>query len=143
MKEIITKSPEETKLLAENLIKKIKKPVLFCLYGDLGAGKTVFAKGIAAGMGIPEKDIKSPTYTFVRRYRKGKKTLYHFDFYRIEEVDELMVQDLEEIFQAGDAVMVMEWPGHIKEILPSVRVDIYFKYIDRNTRSIKFADDLK
>lgn len=132
----ITNSEAETKQIAANLSKKAKKTPVLCLYGDLGCGKTVFTKGLAVNLGIPEREIKSPTYTFVREYRREKLHFYHFDFYRIEKIDDLMAQNMLEIFQQKNAIIVIEWPERIEEILPEKRLNIKFRYLEENRREI-------
>ncbi len=129
-------SPQQTKQFAYKIAQDAQKPLVLCLYGDLGAGKTVFSKGFAMGLGIPERNIKSPTYTYVRSYNLKNKTLYHYDFYRIEGTDELMAQDLEEIFANKNNYIIIEWPERIQKLLPKKRIDIYFEHTDHNTRTL-------
>ena len=89
---------------------------VICLYGDLGVGKTVFTKGLADGLGITEP-IQSPTFTIVREYEEGRLPLYHFDVYRIgdiEEMDEIGYED----YVYGEGVCLIEWANLIEEILP-------------------------
>ena len=89
---------------------------VICLYGDLGVGKTVFTKGLADGLGITEP-IQSPTFTIVREYEEGRLPLYHFDVYRIgdiEEMDEIGYED----YVYGEGVCLIEWADLIQEILP-------------------------
>ncbi len=89
---------------------------VLCLYGDLGVGKTVFTKGVAEGLEI-EEPIQSPTFTIVREYEEGRLPLYHFDVYRIgdvEEMDEIGYED----YVYGGGVCLIEWANLIEEILP-------------------------
>lgn len=89
---------------------------VLCLYGDLGVGKTVFTKGLAKGLNIHEP-IQSPTFTIVREYEEGRLPLYHFDVYRIgdvEEMDEIGYED----YVYGEGVCLIEWANLIEEILP-------------------------
>ena len=139
----LSHSEEETRNIACNLGKSVKSPAFICLTGNLGSGKTVFAKGLAEAFGIENHKIKSPTYTFVREYRAGKIYFYHFDFYRIEAADDLMRRDLEEIFSRKNAIIVMEWPDHVKDILPLERIDVKFEYVDETTRRLKIDPTLK
>jgi len=147
METIISTSEKQTLKLAEKLSKKAKTPLCICLYGNLGSGKTVFSKGFAKGMGIPVKQIKSPTYTLIRKYTAGhggpagvqngeKRFLYHCDFYRIQEPDELISSDLEEIFQQQNSIVLIEWPERIENLLPKKRQNIIFEYKDDHTRII-------
>jgi tRNA threonylcarbamoyladenosine biosynthesis protein TsaE len=136
-------SEAETIDFARNLSRQLVTPAFVCLYGNLGSGKTVFAKGLAEAFGIENRKIKSPTYTFVRHYKATDINFYHFDFYRLVGADDLMKRDLEEIFSQKDAIIVMEWPEHVKEILPRKRIDVKFEYIDEITRSITVKNDRK
>src|SRR2546428_395652 len=122
METTISTSEKRTLELAENLAKKSKTPLCICLYGDLGAGKTVFSKGFAKGLGIPAKQIKSPTFTLIRKYTIGKKLLYHCDFYRIQEPDEELSSNLEEMFHQKNAVILIEWPERVAKLLPRKRL---------------------
>jgi tRNA threonylcarbamoyladenosine biosynthesis protein TsaE len=87
-------------------------------------------------LGINGKQIKSPTYTFVREYKTGKKKLYHFDFYRVESADDLMAESLREIFDDKNAIILIEWPDRIAEFLPENRLNLNFEYLDEKTRRI-------
>lgn len=89
---------------------------VYALVGDLGAGKTVFTKGFALGMGIREP-VNSPTFTILQIYDEGRLPLYHFDVYRIEEPDEMEEIGLDE-YLFGDGVCLIEWAGRIEELLP-------------------------
>ena len=104
--------------------------MVICLNGDLGSGKTVFAKGFAHAMGIEE--ITSPTFTIIKEYN-GELPLYHMDVYRIEDTNEEL--GIEEYFDKG-GVTIIEWANIIKDILPEERLDIKFKIVDENTRVI-------
>lgn len=141
MKPIDSQSEEQTKAIARELGKKVKIPAIIGLYGELGSGKTVFTKGFAEGLGIAEKNIKSPTYTFVREYRHGRIRFYHFDFYRISELDDLMAHELREIFQKKDVCIIIEWPERVHSILPEKVQKIFFEYRNEKTRRLVFHDD--
>ncbi len=136
METIISSSEKSTLQYAKELARKSKTPLCICLYGNLGAGKTVFSKGFAEGLGIPPREIKSPTYTLIRKYHFGKKLLYHCDFYRIQEPDDVMGSDLEEMFLQKNAFIIIEWPERIEKLLPKKRQNIHFEYKDENTRVI-------
>ena len=117
MFEIHTTSQEETMELGKRLGEKIFANSCVILEGDLGAGKTTFTKGIAVGLGI-DRVIKSPTYTLIREYRRGRLPLFHMDMYRIEESGGASEVGLEEYFYAG-GVCVVEWAQYIEDELPS------------------------
>ena len=98
---------------------------LLCLNGDLGTGKTVFAKGFAEGLGITE-DVVSPTFTIVKIYEGGRLPLYHFDVYRIGDIDEMDEIGYEEYFY-GDGVTLIEWANLIAELIPKKAVRVYIE----------------
>jgi tRNA threonylcarbamoyladenosine biosynthesis protein TsaE len=141
MPSIISHSEQDTKKYAKNLFKTLNKPVCICLYGELGSGKTVFVKGFAAALGIEEKRIKSPTYTYLRQYRIGKRLFYHFDFYRINELDDLIGQELIELFADPKAYFIIEWPERIAPILPENRIDIRIDYLNQTERKISIGHE--
>ena len=117
-------SPQDTWELARALGKRAQKGQIYCLDGDLGAGKTIFAQGFAAGLGIPEP-VNSPTFTILQQYEGGRLPLYHFDVYRISDVSEMEEIGYEDCFY-GDGVCLMEWSQLVPEILPDpvIRVRI-------------------
>ena len=113
---IETNSERETYELGYRLGKEAKPSQVFTLVGDLGVGKTVFTKGLAAGLGI-EEPISSPTFTIVQIYEEGRLPFYHFDVYRIgdvEEMDEIGYED----YIYGEGVSLIEWANLISDILP-------------------------
>ena len=112
-------SPDETKVLGEEIAKKASKGSIFCLNGELGGGKTVFTKGFAEGLGIDDY-ITSPTFTIVNEY-DGKYKFYHFDVYRIADADELYDIGFEEYIY-GEGVCLIEWAELIKDDLPDTCV---------------------
>jgi tRNA threonylcarbamoyladenosine biosynthesis protein TsaE len=103
------------------------------LYGDLGAGKTAFVKGLAEGLGISREEVSSPTFTLVQEYRGGRLTLFHADLYRIEDPREIDDLGLDEL--ADDGVLAIEWA----EKLPSRyerAVTVRIQHGDGDTRTI-------
>ncbi len=120
---IETYSPEETFALAKSMGEKAEGGEVYCLDGDLGVGKTVFAQGFGAGLGIDEP-MASPTFTILKEYHTGRLALYHFDVYRIgseDEMEEIGFHDL-----AGDAegVSLIEWSRLITGIIPEDAVHV-------------------
>lgn len=109
-------SEKETFQIAKELSEKAQPGEIYCLSGDLGVGKTVFTKGFAAGLGIVEP-VSSPTFTIVQIYEEGRLPLYHFDVYRIEDIEEMEEIGYEDCFY-GEGVCLIEWAELIKEILP-------------------------
>ena len=120
-----TFSDKETFELGFELGKKAVPGDIFCLDGDLGTGKTVIAKGIAAGLGVTEP-VSSPTFTVIKEYREGRLPFFHFDVYRIEEPAEMDEIGYEDYF-FGDGVTVIEWSDLIKELIPDKAVRIRLK----------------
>ncbi len=137
--EITTKSARATMDAGKNVALSHPLGGVFCLYGTLGAGKTVFAKGFAEGLGIPEKLVKSPTYTLLRTYPAGKKRLHHFDFYRLENTDDLLAHEITEILNEKNSWILIEWPERIEKLLPENRVNIRFSHTGENERLIRIA----
>ncbi len=121
--------------LAEDLIKGIDNPTCIALIGPLGAGKTVFVKGIAHGLGI-DSVIQSPTFVLMRSYQ-GRLKLYHIDLYRIGSEEEIIL--LEEYF-LRDGITVIEWADRIKGILPDKRIDILLNIKNKEEREITIND---
>ena len=109
-------SPEETLALGIRLAKEAKPGQVFTLIGDLGVGKTVLTQGIAQGLEIDEP-ICSPTFTIVQEYYSGRMPFYHFDVYRIGDVEEMEEVGFED-YVYGDGLTMIEWANLIQEILP-------------------------
>ena len=119
---IETNSPEETLEFGEKLGEQAEPGQVYTLVGDLGVGKTLFTQGFAKGLGIAEP-ISSPTFTIVQEYEEGRLPFYHFDVYRIgdiEEMDEIGYED----YISGEGVSLIEWSNLIEEILPEERTEI-------------------
>lgn len=109
-------------MLGEKIGKEARAGQVYTLIGDLGVGKTVFTQGMAKGLGIKEP-VSSPTFTIVQVYEEGRLPFYHFDVYRIgdvEEMDEIGFDD----YIYGDGVSLIEWANLIEEILPEKRTEI-------------------
>lgn len=117
-----TFSPRETFELGKKIGQEAIPGTVITLTGDLGAGKTVFTQGVAAGLGIMEP-VSSPTFTIVQIYEGGKCPLYHLDVYRIGDVSEMDEVGYEDYFY-GDGVCLIEWADLIEEILPERCVKI-------------------
>lgn len=113
---IETNSPEETFAVGKKIGQQAVRGDIYTLGGDLGAGKTVFAQGVAAGLGIQEP-VSSPTFTIVQIYEEGRLPLYHFDAYRIGDVEEMDEIGYEDYFY-GDGLCIVEWAELIEELIP-------------------------
>ena len=119
---IETRSPEETFQVGKSLGEKAYPGQVITLTGDLGVGKTVFTQGLAKGLGI-EEPVNSPTFTIVQVYEGGRLPFYHFDVYRIGDVEEMDEVGFDE-YVSGEGVSLIEWANLIEEILPENRVNI-------------------
>lgn len=114
--------PEQTFQIGVKLSENARPGQAFTLTGDLGVGKTVFTQGFAKGLGIDEP-VNSPTFTIVQEYESGRLPFYHFDVYRIgdvEEMDEIGFED----YVYGEGISLIEWANLIEEILPQERTEI-------------------
>ena len=129
---ITTYSEDDTIELAQNIESEKFPNMVICLIGDLGSGKTVFAKAFAKALGIND-NITSPTFNIIKEYDGGEMKMFHKDVYRLSDIK----QDLgiEEYFTKR-GVCIIEWADLIEDILPKNRLDIKFKMIDENTRQI-------
>jgi tRNA threonylcarbamoyladenosine biosynthesis protein TsaE len=123
--ELITHSEEETSAVGEQLAQSLRSGDVVLLYGELGAGKTAFVRGMARGLGAPADDVSSPTFTLIQEYA-GRVTLYHVDLYRLEprEIPDLGLEDL----VLGDGVVAIEWadrwPGRPDDVIDVTIEDV-------------------
>lgn len=119
---IETYNEKETWQAGADLGKRVRSGQVYTLTGDLGVGKTVFSQGLAAGLEITEP-VNSPTFTIVQIYESGRLPLYHFDVYRIEDVEEMEEIGYQDYFY-GTGVCLIEWANLIEEILPEDCISI-------------------
>ncbi|OGD87105.1 tRNA (adenosine(37)-N6)-threonylcarbamoyltransferase complex ATPase subunit type 1 TsaE [Candidatus Curtissbacteria bacterium RBG_13_35_7] len=138
---IISNSPQQTQKIAQNLAENLKAGDLVTLYGNLGAGKTVFIKGIAKGLGLRE-NIVSPTFVFLRSYStlidSQKITIHHLDLYRGDTKQDFKSLGLDELI-SDKSIVVIEWADKIKDKLPKKRIDVIIEYIDGQSRRITIS----
>ena len=125
MERFETYSEEETFALGEKIGREALPGQVYTLLGDLGVGKTVFTQGVAKGLEI-EDAICSPTFTIVQVYEEGRLPFYHFDVYRIGDVEEMDEIGYEDYFY-GEGICFIEWANLIEEIIPDNRVQITIK----------------
>ena len=109
---------------------------ILALNGDLGSGKTVFVKGLVAGLGS-RADVSSPTFTILHEYRGGRLPVYHFDFFRLENRESIVRLGLDDYF-FGDGVSVIEWGDRFPELIPQRARWILFEIKSANERAITF-----
>ncbi|MEX0994630.1 MAG: tRNA (adenosine(37)-N6)-threonylcarbamoyltransferase complex ATPase subunit type 1 TsaE [Balneolaceae bacterium] len=134
-------SEEETLRLAEKIGKQSVAGDVICLSGELGAGKTRFVKGFVRAFGLDPTQVTSPTFTIIQEY-SGTLPVYHFDCYRIENVEEVLEIGAEEYFY-GDGVSIIEWPEKISAVLPEHAIRIEIEVTGRNSRTIKIKQNKK
>lgn len=128
MTEIITADERQTQDVAKSIAQSLKPGSFIALYGDLGAGKTAFTRGLAKGLGVTEP-VLSPTFTLLKVYTSGSLPLYHFDVYRIADPEELIDLGFYDL-AAGDGICITEWAELIAEELPPDRLDVFVEYTD-------------
>jgi tRNA threonylcarbamoyladenosine biosynthesis protein TsaE len=116
MTTLITHSEQETRAVAQQLATTLKAGDVVLLSGNLGAGKTAFVRGLAAGLGIDPEEVSSPTFTLIHEYRGGRLTLYHVDLYRLDEAatTELGLEEM----GVADGVLAIEWPERLSHSMP-------------------------
>lgn len=153
---MITKNSEETIEYGQKFAQKLKGGEVIGLIGELGAGKTVFVKGLAQGLGIKEK-ITSPTFVILKEYHANRanhaknilrpkdhlrgglykvKTMVHIDAYRIESLDDIKSAGIQDYLGRDDIIVAVEWAEKIKKILPKNTIYIKFKHKSENQREI-------
>jgi tRNA threonylcarbamoyladenosine biosynthesis protein TsaE len=134
-----TRSEEETIALGRALARQWTRPRVILLIGDLGAGKTTLAKGIAAGVGAAsEEDVSSPTFPLIHEYGDPAE-VYHVDLYRLDTADEAEKLGLDEIFDRPTLVL-MEWAERFPSILPAARVEIRIEAVGEEERRIEVSE---
>lgn len=136
----LSESEKQTITIARNLVKEMGYCGVICLYGGLGTGKTVFAKGCAIGIGAQEKHIKSPTFAFIRELKHAGRVFFHCDFYRIANDDEILHHSMNEIFAKPRSLVVIEWAQNLISALPESRIDVHFEYTGKNSRRITIIE---
>jgi len=130
---IVTNSETETKELGFDLARKLPSGTIVAFYGDLGAGKTTFTKGLAQGLGISAQ-VTSPTYTIVNEYETGERPLIHFDMYRLHSADDLFEIGWEDYLERG-AILAVEWSERVEEAFPEHTVRVHIEK-DGDTRRV-------
>ena len=129
----LTHSEEETAAVGRALAATLSAGGVVLLYGDLGAGKTAFVRGLAEGLGVPPEDVSSPTFTLVQEYRSGRVPLFHVDLYRIEDPREFDELGLDEI--AEDGVLAIEWAERLPDP-PQEAVRVSIEHVGETERRV-------
>lgn len=135
--EFVSRGPDETRAYGERAAGVLRGGEVIALEGALGAGKTQFVKGLAAGLGVsPDEPVVSPTFVLVREY-KGRLKLYHIDAYRLASVDELLAVGLEEMRGDPRGVVAIEWADRVSAVLPRDAIIVRLEHVSENERRIR------
>ena len=134
MATFISNSPAETEAIGRRFANDVDVGSILALKGELGSGKTQFVKGLVAGLGS-SATVTSPTFTIAHEYPGGRLSIYHFDFFRLEDRQSVARLGLDDYF-FGDGVSVIEWPDRFPEFIPEQARWISFKIKSENTRTI-------
>ena len=132
---VITNNAAETRALGRRLAEQLKAGDVILLEGELGAGKSELARGVAGGLGVTET-VTSPSFTILNVYESGRFPLYHFDWYRLESSEELYELGMDE-YLGGDGAAVVEWPGRCPDAVPEGAVRIRMTAVGENERLIE------
>lgn len=137
---VLSESPEQTEALGRRIGRAVRNGCVLALHGDLGAGKTVLARGVARGLGIVEP-VTSPTFTVVQEYARPEGGwLFHLDMYRIDDSEAALAFGVEEFLFAEDGIALVEWPERILDLLetpvPDALAHIRLRHLSESTRQI-------
>ena len=131
---MLSNSAAETRAIGERIAARLRSGDVVLLQGDLGAGKSELARGIARGLGV-SGPVPSPSFTILNAYDEGRVPLYHFDWYRIEDAREIIEMGMDEQI-GGDGVAVVEWPSQCPEAIPETHLAIRLTPVDETTRDV-------
>jgi tRNA threonylcarbamoyladenosine biosynthesis protein TsaE len=134
---LTTHSEAETEAAGRELAARLSAGSIVLLVGDLGAGKTAFVRGLAAGLGIPVEDVSSPTFTIVQEYRRGRIPLFHVDLYRLNDPREVDDLGLDEIAAGG--ALAIEWAEKLGDI-PSGAIGVRIGHGEDDTRTVEITN---
>lgn len=134
--EIVTRSREETEAVGERLGRAAKPGDVVALWGELGAGKTVLARGLARGLGLDERLVTSPTFVILHEHLEGRLPFFHLDLYRIAPTDAEGTGWREAVDSGG--VAAIEWPDRVADDLPADRLDVRISHLGADERRIRF-----
>jgi len=134
--DFVSHSPEQTRRLGVRLGELLKPGDLILLDGDLGAGKTTFAQGVARGWGSLDP-VTSPTFVLINEYRRADEArLFHFDAFRLESPEDAVALGLQEMMEDGGPVMI-EWPDRVQSMLPSQGLWVRLRWVDDSRRALQ------
>lgn len=132
---IISQTAEDTKRLGKAIGETLPENAVLALYGDLGAGKTTFIRGLVEGIGVDPRCVCSPTFNFLNIY-EGNRTVYHFDLYRLPSAQEFFAAGFEEYLSAG-GICCIEWAEKLGDLMPQNAIRVTFSYTGQESRSIE------
>ncbi len=136
---LLSKSIKETFGIGEKIAKNLGKGDIVCLFGDLGSGKTVITKGIAAGLGIKKNKVVSPTFVLIRQHRtKNNMPFYHFDLYRLRDCQDVAGLGYEEFFYGG-GISIIEWADRLKQFMPQECLKIKLSVKGKTSRLVEIS----
>ena len=135
--EIVTTSREETEELGGRIARAARADDVIALWGELGVGKTVLVRGLAKGLGVPQREVTSPTFVIVHEHDSGRLPLFHIDLYRLAPAD-VASTGWDESLAAG-GIVAIEWPDRLGLDLPADRLDIRLEHAGPNDRRIRVA----
>jgi tRNA threonylcarbamoyladenosine biosynthesis protein TsaE len=130
---VTTHSEAETAAAARALAARLSAGSVVLLYGDLGAGKTAFVRGLADGLGIPPSEVSSPTFTLMQEYRGGRVPLFHVDLYRLSDPREIDDLGLDEI--CADGVLTIEWADRLQNA-PADAIRVTIEHVGEDERAV-------
>jgi tRNA threonylcarbamoyladenosine biosynthesis protein TsaE len=133
LRTFVTRSEEETGALGRDLAGTLEPGIAVLLYGDLGAGKTAFTRGLAAGLGVSPEDVSSPTFTIIQEYRGGRLPLFHVDLYRLNDPREIEDLGLDEMARTG--ALAIEWAEKLTRP-PRGAIEVRITHGDGDERSV-------
>ena len=131
-----TTSEEETEFFAKEISSKIENGDIICYFGEVGAGKTVFTRGLCKGFGVTGY-VNSPSYIILNQYKGKKYSIFHYDLYRISDIEELTEIGFYDFVGSNDSITIIEWAEKLIDELPVKRVDIVIEVINENKRKFK------
>jgi len=145
--EVISKSPKETIALGKKIARFLKKGDVVALFGDLGSGKTTLAQSIMKALGVKEHYILSPTFVLIREY-EGKVKIFHFDFYRLNYLEELLSLGYEDYFYNTQAITIIEWAEKAESLLPEnyLKIELFnsaSRYLPEKSKKKNTTGNLK
>ena len=138
MSGVTTQSDSETVALGSEFAAQLRGGDIVALHGNLGAGKTVFARGVARGLGIDEP-VTSPTFTVVQEYQGPKLRLYHIDLYRLQDEHDALAFGIEDFLNDPEAVTLLEWAERIAGLLPADHHAVHIESPSADTRQVAIS----